>query len=89
MIINQISYKKKFVDSSVTSKDILYNKIAYGATGKIVGNAPIDIDSIGDETNQYYKFLKAPLKLTTKNGYSGLLVEEINDPKSYSIQMLN
>ena len=42
MIINQINYRKTFTGSTVTSKDILYNKIGYGSDGKIVGNAPID-----------------------------------------------
>ena len=48
MIINQINYRKTFTDSTVTSKDILYNKIGYGADGKVIGDAPFDIDSIGD-----------------------------------------
>ena len=42
MIINQLNSSNVLSESTVTSKDILCNKIAYGPDGKIVGNAPID-----------------------------------------------
>ena len=73
MIINQINYGNSLSETTATSKDIAYDKIGYSSSeGKIVGTAPFDY-------NENYKILNTPLKLTTKNGYSGLLVEEINN----------
>ena len=45
MIINQLNSTNALSDATVTSKDILYNKIAYGPDGKLIGNAPISIDN--------------------------------------------
>ena len=61
MIINQLNSSSVLSESTVTSKDILYNKIAYGPDGKIVGNAPIDIDSLitGEMTTFGYQVTSA------------------------------
>ena len=51
MIINQINYKNQLnvTDATAISKDIAYSKTGYGVTGKIVGDAPITIDTTTDE----------------------------------------
>ena len=82
MIINRIGKgsgsSTDTTDANISANDVMYEKTAYGSSGKVTGTAPFEYIGTEDSIDNY-KVLQDEIDVTLPNGEKKILKIERTD----------